>query len=406
MTVVNKFNVNKQQVTLDADIIENMSANDVSYDASTQYNKNTVGDKLSELKSEVIGLEKDTIKITGKKLTLHVVEGNRLLPTEGKINLICKAGETINFALTGGNSLVSNLFLATVNTDGKINYPTVIPNSGDVKQITLDYDIIAISCMAYADKIVGTGDIEITYYGSNYETKHQIDNISLEINKTNEYINGVKTIADIPMNGQESLSPTEVDTSLFTTISARLYDQDLVLQGAADVYSAVEVDVSTMIGNDITFSCYGGNNGHSGFVDNFGRVIASYQDKVSKKTLRIPSNAKYLRFTYATSLSPTLILNISHNKSYSLDVLTKKVDSNDSEIIKVKEIADYSLNVDLPSIQTNDKISESTIQSGKSYNSSLQPVSKVDVFDTYELDVENYVGVRYNSITMVATMAS
>ena len=39
MAIVNKFNVNNKQVTLDADIIENMSANDVSYDASTQYNK-------------------------------------------------------------------------------------------------------------------------------------------------------------------------------------------------------------------------------------------------------------------------------------------------------------------------------------------------------------------------------
>ena len=42
MAIVNKFNVNNKQVTLDADIIENMSANDVSYNASTQYNENTV----------------------------------------------------------------------------------------------------------------------------------------------------------------------------------------------------------------------------------------------------------------------------------------------------------------------------------------------------------------------------
>ena len=53
MTVVNKFNINKQQVTLDADIIKNMSANDVSYNDSFQYDENTVGGKLSELDSEV-----------------------------------------------------------------------------------------------------------------------------------------------------------------------------------------------------------------------------------------------------------------------------------------------------------------------------------------------------------------
>ena len=53
MAVVNKFNVNKEQVTLDADIIENMSANDVSYNSSLQYDENTVGDKLSELEYDV-----------------------------------------------------------------------------------------------------------------------------------------------------------------------------------------------------------------------------------------------------------------------------------------------------------------------------------------------------------------
>ena len=53
MTVVNKFNVNNKQVTLDPDIIENMSANDVSYNSYTQYDENTVGNKLSKLESEV-----------------------------------------------------------------------------------------------------------------------------------------------------------------------------------------------------------------------------------------------------------------------------------------------------------------------------------------------------------------
>ena len=38
MAVVKRFNVNEQEVTLDADIIENMSANDVSYNNSFQYN--------------------------------------------------------------------------------------------------------------------------------------------------------------------------------------------------------------------------------------------------------------------------------------------------------------------------------------------------------------------------------
>ena len=63
MTVVNRFNVNKQQVTLDADIIENMSANDVSYNDSSQYKESTVGKKLSDLVLEVNELIKSIDRI-------------------------------------------------------------------------------------------------------------------------------------------------------------------------------------------------------------------------------------------------------------------------------------------------------------------------------------------------------
>ena len=67
MAVVNKFNVNKEQVTLSADIIENMSANDVSYNSSLQYDENTVGDKLSELAhkvDEMFGSDEKTISLS------------------------------------------------------------------------------------------------------------------------------------------------------------------------------------------------------------------------------------------------------------------------------------------------------------------------------------------------------
>ena len=60
MAIVNKFNVNREQVTLDADIIENMSANDISYNSSLKYDENTVGDKLNKL-SELEG-QTDKIK--------------------------------------------------------------------------------------------------------------------------------------------------------------------------------------------------------------------------------------------------------------------------------------------------------------------------------------------------------
>ena len=88
MTVVNKFNVNKQQVTLDPDIIENMSANDVSYNSSLQYDDNTVGDKLnklSELEQSINVIRPDLLS------SFNLIDPNRLIvgkyiTTNGSIN--------------------------------------------------------------------------------------------------------------------------------------------------------------------------------------------------------------------------------------------------------------------------------------------------------------------------------
>ena len=76
MAVVNKFNVNKQEVTLDVDIIENMSANNISYDASTQYDKNTVGGKLSELEQEVMNIEVATEELPLEEWSIGAIVGD------------------------------------------------------------------------------------------------------------------------------------------------------------------------------------------------------------------------------------------------------------------------------------------------------------------------------------------
>ena len=73
MAIVNKFNVNKQEVTLDADIIENMSANDVSYNDSFQYDENTVGNKLSELET----------KLTKNAEISHIRVSDRVIKNDG-----------------------------------------------------------------------------------------------------------------------------------------------------------------------------------------------------------------------------------------------------------------------------------------------------------------------------------
>ena len=76
MSTVNKINVNREQVTLDADIIENMSANDVSYDDSFQYDENTVGDKLSELDEGTNELKNSIQNLDGNTLYITDIQGN------------------------------------------------------------------------------------------------------------------------------------------------------------------------------------------------------------------------------------------------------------------------------------------------------------------------------------------
>ena len=132
MAIVNKFNVNKQEVTLDADIIENMSANDVSYNASTQYNENTVGEKLSELESQIY---EGTIANRNDVLTLHAMTAGLEYNISENTHLylpFLKRGNTIKitsknfegqiFYLRHGESVDGQILLPNMHQDIPIEY--------------------------------------------------------------------------------------------------------------------------------------------------------------------------------------------------------------------------------------------------------------------------------------------
>ena len=111
MAVVNKFNVNKEQVTLDADIIENMSANDVSYNESFQYDENTVGDKLSELGQQVIydvTANNDGITFDSLSALLSSENLSTLIPTS-----VRHGGMSIRFVQSSDNKYVQYRLTAT-----------------------------------------------------------------------------------------------------------------------------------------------------------------------------------------------------------------------------------------------------------------------------------------------------
>ena len=141
MTVVNKFNVNKQQVTLDADIIENMSANDVSYNAYTQYDENTVGDKLSELSQKIDGEDAINISLTNSSDEYKIVLFASPLPLGSVITGISRRKYNTNIYPVKSNG----------SLDISINYDTIKNNL----PYTTDEDWIGFS-ISLADTITIT----------------------------------------------------------------------------------------------------------------------------------------------------------------------------------------------------------------------------------------------------------
>ena len=121
MAVVNKFNVNKQQVTLDADIIENMSANDISYNDSTQYDENTVGDKLnklSELESQMI-YDVTTNNNGATFASLSTLLSDENLSTLIPVSVRC-GGMTIRFVQSSDNKYVQYRYMSTSTANADI----------------------------------------------------------------------------------------------------------------------------------------------------------------------------------------------------------------------------------------------------------------------------------------------
>ena len=130
MSIVNKFNVNNKQVTLDADIIENMSANDVSYDNSIQYNENTVGNKLSKLESQAIyDVTANNDGVTFSSLSV-------LLSSENLSNLIPIAvrcgGMSIRFVQSSDNKYIQYRLMSDAfsTTEGDWQGVDDVPTAG------------------------------------------------------------------------------------------------------------------------------------------------------------------------------------------------------------------------------------------------------------------------------------
>ena len=123
MAIVNKFNINKQQVTLDADIIENMSANDVSYNDSFKYDENTVGDKLAELSKQA---KQGIYDVTANNDGVTFASLSALLSSENLSTLIpvgvrC-GGMVIRFVKSSDNKYVQYRLMTTTFSINPIDW--------------------------------------------------------------------------------------------------------------------------------------------------------------------------------------------------------------------------------------------------------------------------------------------
>ena len=159
MAIVNKFNVNKQEVTLNPDIIENMSANDVSYDTSFKYDENTVGDKLSKLEYDVTGIKdvtRDYISINTVELVtggISYIDGSdKNSDSKKRTNYLpVKRGDVIYYIVNSFNSVYGFIAYYDINktfVSNLINYSSdvktyggavTVPDDGYVR-ISSNYD--------------------------------------------------------------------------------------------------------------------------------------------------------------------------------------------------------------------------------------------------------------------------
>ena len=214
MAVVNKFNVNKQQVTLDPDIIENMSANDVSYNTSTQYNENTVGDKLnklSELEEEtntnLTSVRSDLVAIEN---VIQNIDGDTLYVTDANGNVIAKISnqgiESVDVTIKDGKKLSEmpndtleefykdNLYISDANG----NIVLHVDGSGHLHY--LDDDIFVLNdwkgkvIATYGDSVtaVNNGDFSYPYNFTEDLVKYRWGNrVAQYFGMSNHYGRGI-----------------------------------------------------------------------------------------------------------------------------------------------------------------------------------------------------------------------
>ena len=183
MAVVKKFNVNREQVTLDADIIENISvtANDVSYNVSTKYDENTVGDKLLELESDLVGLEN----------VIQDIDGDGLFISDNKGNVVANITEqgikTIDVTIKNGNKLSeipndileefykNDLYISDANGNSILH----IDESGHLHY--LDDDIVVLN--DWRDKVISTyGDSVVAVSNGDFTYPYSFDSVGDSLN--------------------------------------------------------------------------------------------------------------------------------------------------------------------------------------------------------------------------------
>ena len=215
MAVVNKFNVNKQEVRLDADIIENMSANDISYDASLQYDENTVGDKISKLEQE-LGKDVETIEfsLTEKATNCHdSIGGTSILIPYDNTHPIREVVGTLkkivwDEPLSTTDDTTLNIIKAKITVENGVviggtkvivsDNVTVESNANEVDLSSLDWTInadeyIGVSVPSGSGGKQKTGSVNTTLLGYTFMNSLSLSNILVNFNAVIEYSRDVYT---------------------------------------------------------------------------------------------------------------------------------------------------------------------------------------------------------------------
>ena len=296
MAIVKRFNVNNKQVTLDADIIENMSANDVSYDSSTQYDENTVGDKLSELDKLVNGNS-----VHPQSVNFSYEQGTTI-SENNKLPFFIKGGESQTLLISGESSHFSSGSIYIYYYDENDLEITHISKSIGVEwNYTPTRNVTKIALYKPSIYVLGSGALSVSLPYSGYNKpglSEEIEEIKSDILDLDNKVDNYEKIIEERFS-KNKLNPALLHLNHWIDNNGKL-DNVTSDYGYYD-YIDIKPSITYHVSNSSDSTIFNRTDGYIAFYDENKIFISSIVGNTM--TFTTPSNAKFVRLSVVVSIN-------------------------------------------------------------------------------------------------------